>query len=206
MQNGNEMEKEPITIKGLNKLKKSELEFKKADLELKKAEQQTILDTASAYYDLLFKTKNEEFNISNVNLFERQVESDSARLQKGEITLTDLAQSESSLAGANANLIKAKTELLTSKTNLERITKERSPEFFGTNEKVILLNFWATWCPPCIKEIPALQKLKKEFGSGLEIFFISVDSNFEKVVPKFLKKNKFLTLDFFCNFFSINSS
>ncbi len=125
-------------FKGLNKLKKSELEFKKADLELKKAEQQTILDTASAYYDLLFKTKNEEFNISNVNLFERQVESDSARLQKGEITLTDLAQSESSLAGANANLIKAKTELLTSKTNLERITKERSPEFFGTNEKVIL--------------------------------------------------------------------
>ena len=84
------------------------------------------------------KQKMKRFNISNVNLFERQVESDSARLQKGEITLTDLAQSESSLAGANANLIKAKTELLTSKTNLERITKERSPEFFGTNEKVIL--------------------------------------------------------------------
>ena len=61
--------------------------------------------------------------------------------------------------------------------------------FFNTNEKVILLNFWATWCPPCIKEIPDLQKLKKEFGSGLEVFFISVDSNFEKVVPKFLKKN-----------------
>ena len=33
------------------------------------------------------------------------------------------------------------------------------------------------------------EKLKKEFGSGLEVFFISVDSNFEKVVPKFLKKN-----------------
>ena len=52
---------------------------------------------------------------SNVNLFERQVDSDNARLQKGEITLTDLAQSESSLAGARANLIKAKTELLASK-------------------------------------------------------------------------------------------
>ena len=47
-----------------------------------------------------------------VNLFERQVEFDNARLQKGEITLTDLAQSESSLAGAKAKLIKAKTELL----------------------------------------------------------------------------------------------
>ena len=40
-------------FKGYNKLKKSELEFKKADLELKKAEQQTILDTVSAYYDLI---------------------------------------------------------------------------------------------------------------------------------------------------------
>ena len=58
---------------------------------------------------------------TNVDLFERQVDSDNARLQKGEITLTDLAQSESSLAGARANLIKAKTELLTSKKNFERI-------------------------------------------------------------------------------------
>ena len=103
-------------FKGINTFKKSELETQKANLILKKAEQQTILDTTSAYFDLIFKNKNEKFNLSNVNLFERQVESDSARLQKGEITLTDLAQSESSLAGARANLIKAKTELLSSKS------------------------------------------------------------------------------------------
>ena len=112
-------------FKGYNSLKKSELEFKQADYKLKQTEQQTILDTTSAYFDFIFKTKNEKFNLSNVFLFERQVESDSARLQKGEITLTDLAQSESSLAGANADLIKAKTELLSSKTNFERITKEK---------------------------------------------------------------------------------
>ena len=125
-------------FKGFNLLKKSELEFKKADFRLKQVEQKTILDTASAYFDLMFKTKNEKFNISNVNIFERQVEFDSARLQKGEITLTDLAQSESSLAGANANLIKAKTELLASKTNLERITKENSPKFIDFNERINL--------------------------------------------------------------------
>ena len=102
-------------FKGLNTFKKTELETQKANLSLKKVEQQTILDTTSAYFDLIFKSKNEKFNLSNVNLFQRQVDSDSARLQKGEITLTDLAQSESSLAGAKANLIKAKTELLTSK-------------------------------------------------------------------------------------------
>ena len=123
-------------FKGYNSLKKSELEVQKANFTLKKTEQQTILDAISAYFDLIFKTKNEEFNISNVNLFERQVESDSARLQKGEITLTDLAQSESSLAGANANLIKAKTELLTSKTNFERVIREKAPIIVNSSERI----------------------------------------------------------------------
>ena len=126
-------------FKGLNTFKKSELETQKANLNLKKVEQQTILDTTSAYFDLIFKSKNEEFNSSNVNLFERQVDSDSARLQKGEITLTDLAQSESSLAGARANLIKAKTELLTSRTNFERVTREKSPDAKSLKEKALLI-------------------------------------------------------------------
>ena len=125
-------------FKGFNTFKKTELETKKANLELRKVEQQTILDTAKAFYDLIYKFKNEKFNLSNVNLFERQVESDSARLQKGEITLTDLAQSESSLAGANADLIKAKTEFLSSKTNFERITREKIPNFDNLKEKIVL--------------------------------------------------------------------
>ena len=126
-------------FKGFNTFKKTELETQKANLSLRKAEQQTILDTTSAYFDLIFKSKNEKFNSSNVNLFERQVDSDSARLQKGEITLTDLAQSESSLAGARAELIKAETELLTSKTNFERITREKSPNTKNLNEKALLM-------------------------------------------------------------------
>ena len=125
-------------FKGINTFKKSELETQKADLELKDIEQKTILDTAFAYYDLIYKTKNEKFNILNVNLFERQVEFDNARLQKGQVTLTDLAQSESSLAGANANLIKANTELYSSKTNFERVTREKAPNIENLNEKVIL--------------------------------------------------------------------
>ena len=122
-------------FKGVNTFKKSELETQKAKLELKEVEQQTILNTAIAYFDFIFKSKNENFNKANVKLFERQLESDSARLQKGEITLTDLAQSESSLAGANANLIKAKTELLVSKTNFERVTRENIPNYKNLNEK-----------------------------------------------------------------------
>ncbi len=126
-------------FKGLNTFKKSELETEKANLFLKKVEQQTILESASAYFDLIFKSKNEQFNLSNVNLFERQVESDSARLQKGEITLTDLAQSESSLAGANAELINAKTELFSSQTNFERVTREKAPNTKNLDEKIALI-------------------------------------------------------------------
>ncbi len=125
-------------FKGLNTFKKTELETQRASLKLKEVEQNTILKTAFAYYDLIYKSKNENFNILNVNLFERQVEFDNARVQKGEITLTDLAQSESSLAGANANLIKAKTELLSSSTNFERVTGEKTPKIENLNEKIII--------------------------------------------------------------------
>ncbi len=114
-------------FKGVNTFKKSELETQKAKLELRQVEQKTILDTAYAYFDLIYKTKTEKFNLSNVDLFERQVEYDNARLQKGEITLTDLAQSESSLAGAKADLITSQTKLLSSKTFFERVTREKAP-------------------------------------------------------------------------------
>ena len=115
-------------FQGYNSLKKSQLELEKAKFQLQLIEQETILNSVTAFYDLVFKNKSKNFNISNVDLFERQVESDSVRLQKGEITLTDLAQSESSLAGARAKLIAAETNFLTSKTNFERITRAIVPE------------------------------------------------------------------------------
>ena len=125
-------------FKGLNTFKKTELETEVAKLELRKTEQQTILDTAEAYFDLIYKNKNEKFNLLNVNLFERQVESDNSRLQKGEITLTDLSQSESSLAGAKANLIKARTEFLTSQINFERVTRVNLPIVENLDNQVSL--------------------------------------------------------------------
>ncbi len=114
-------------FKNYNSIKKSELEVKKASSELHNMEQTTILNAATAFLDLIYKKKSKIFNSSNVSLFERQVESDSVRLQKGEITLTDLAQSESSLAGARAKLISADNELLTIKQNFQRITNMGVP-------------------------------------------------------------------------------
>ena len=120
-------------FEGYNSLKKSQLKANKADYKLKEIEQDTIYLATSAYYDFIYKIKSTEFNLENVSLFERQVETDSARLQKGEITLADLAQSESSLAGARANFISAKTELLTSKTDFERIIGVKAPEKINEN-------------------------------------------------------------------------
>ena len=130
-------------FQGYNKIKKSKLESDYAALELKNTEQQILLQSATAYYDLVYKIKNTKFNLSNVDLFERQVESDSSRLQRGEITLTDLAQSESSLAGANAKFIAAETELLTAKSNFKRIIRLPAPEEVGKDNfiKNISLNF-----------------------------------------------------------------
>ena len=118
-------------FQGYNNFKKSRLEFEKAKNEYKQVEQDTILKSVSSYYDLIFKSKSKEFNLANVNLLEQQVESDKSRLQKGEISLTDLAQSESSLAGAQANFTKADTEYVSAIAEFEKITRVNAPNDFA---------------------------------------------------------------------------
>jgi outer membrane protein len=128
-------------FQGYNSIKKSQLESEQAAVKLKNMEQQILLKSTVSYYDLIYKIKNKEFNLANVDLFERQVETDSSRLQKGEITLTDLAQSESSLAGANAKLIAADTELLVAKSNFERIIRQPAPNEVIQDNFIETINF-----------------------------------------------------------------
>lgn len=55
--------------------------------------------------------------------------------------------------------------------------------------KVIFLNFWATWCPPCKKELPALSEISKDLeGKDFQMIGISVDENPAALV-NFLKSN-----------------
>ena len=95
---------------------------------VKKIEQEILLEAIKAHTKLILNKKKVNFNLINVDLLERQVETDQNRLEKGEISLTDLAQSEASLAGARANLIIAQNDLVTSMANFEKIIGKKSTE------------------------------------------------------------------------------
>ncbi|HYD84887.1 MAG TPA: TlpA disulfide reductase family protein [Opitutus sp.] len=63
----------------------------------------------------------------------------------------------------------------------------RSDQFKG---KVVVVDFWATWCGPCRMEIPGYVELQKKHGDKLAIIGMSVDQAGPGVVKKFMEKNK----------------
>lgn len=60
-------------------------------------------------------------------------------------------------------------------------------------DELHVVNFWATWCPPCVTELPHFEKLAKEYqGKGVKFILISLDfpSQMDTKLIPFLKKNK----------------
>ncbi len=58
--------------------------------------------------------------------------------------------------------------------------------------KVVFINFWATWCPPCIAEMPSIHKFYEKFKNNPNVVFlmVDVDGNFNKS-EKFMQRRKF---------------
>ena len=56
--------------------------------------------------------------------------------------------------------------------------------------KLFIIHFWATWCPPCVEEIPALSKFWDKYRSrgDIELFAVSVDKDW-KTIDDFMTKN-----------------
>jgi thiol-disulfide isomerase/thioredoxin len=67
------------------------------------------------------------------------------------------------------------------------------------SDKVIFLNLWATWCAPCIKEMPSIEALSKKFGDKVE-FILASNEEIEKIIQFRNKKG------FDLNYVFMNSS
>ena len=110
-----------------------------AKAKLVKKEQDILHKAIDAFTNLILARETLDINSKNLNLLIRQVENDKIRRDRGQITNTDLAQSESSLAGAQAQFAKAKSDLLISKLNYENIIgKISDPNQLKKNSSAIV--------------------------------------------------------------------
>lgn len=78
-----------------------------------------------------------------------------------------------------------KVKIDTYNWELAKLTGERI-NFEAFQDKVIVVNFWATWCPPCIAEMPGFQKLYDEYGDRVSFLFVANDE--KDKVQKFIEK------------------
>jgi outer membrane protein len=101
--------------------KKKKIGINLAEAKLLKKEQDIFYKVIEVYSGLILANEKLIINQRNLSLLEKQVETDKVRLERGKITVSDLAQSESSLAGAQAQFIQAKNEIITNKLNYENI-------------------------------------------------------------------------------------
>ena len=109
-----------------------------ARAKLSKKEQDIIYSAIETFTGLILAREKLEINRRNLNLLVRQVETDKVRLDRGKITITDLSQSESSLAGAQAQFTQASNDLLISILNYENIVgNSPDPNKLKKNSKAI---------------------------------------------------------------------
>ena len=110
-----------------------------AKAKLIKKEQDILHSAIDAYTNLILVREKLGINKKNLNLLNRQVENDKIRLDRGQITIADLAQSESSFAGAQAQFAQAKSDLLIAKLTYENIIgKIVDPNQLKKNSKSIV--------------------------------------------------------------------
>ena len=106
---------------GIAGYEKNKIGLSLAQAKFLKKEQEILFKAVESFTGLALAKEKLAINLSNVNLSERQVETDRSRLERGQITLADVAQSESSLAESQAKLIESQNEVLTSKLEYEKV-------------------------------------------------------------------------------------
>lgn len=70
--------------------------------------------------------------------------------------------------------------------------EEFEPLLHKQNDTVYVINFWATWCKPCIKELPDFEKLNKNFSKQkVKVYLVSLDfpNKYEELLLPYIEKN-----------------
>lgn len=71
-------------------------------------------------------------------------------------------------------------------------TKGNKVSLSDLRGKIVLVNFWATWCPPCIEEMPSMERLNEVVaGNDFVMLAINTEENGRSVVPAFLEKTPY---------------
>ena len=95
-------------------------------------------------------------------------------------------------------------ELVKDKKNISSLVFKNSlgedKSFSEFKGNILLVNFWATWCPPCIKEMPSLDRLQSKFNKDFKVLPISLDRDGIEKVENFYIKKKIKNLDQFFDF------
>ena len=98
-------------------------------------------------------------------------------------------------------------ELSKEKKNISNLIfkdhKEKEISFSDFKGKILLVNFWATWCAPCKKEMPSLDRLESKINGDFDVIAISVDRDGVEKVTDFFDENKISNLE---KFFDIKNS
>jgi len=148
---------------------KNKIGINLAKAKLLKKEQDILYKAIEAYTGLILANEKFKINKANVNLLERQVETDSIRLERGQVTLSDVAQSESSLAEAQAKVIQAQNEVLTSKLNYENIIGPLS------NSNLLEKNFTINFVMP--QNLNSAIELSKKNNPDLNIALLEYEQS-----------------------------
>jgi thiol-disulfide isomerase/thioredoxin len=105
------------------------------------------------------------------------------------------------MTNVNRAILHIKTPRTISEEKQERLTDldynwvlawgQNEPYYFSNlRDKVVIVNFWATWCPPCVAEMPELQSLYRKYGD--RVAFVLVTGEKQEVVEAFMEKNQYL--------------
>jgi len=73
----------------------------------------------------------------------------------------------------------------------QHYTARRLMDRVQASDTIYIVNFWATWCPPCVKELPAFDTLQQQYtGKPVKVLLVSLDfkEDYEEKLNRFIKK------------------